>query len=280
MKKKKDIDRQKIEKTLGVFINPKTDFGFHRVFSRPDMMKSFLNEVALSEEKTGGQITSISYLPPEHFGETEGERHVIFDTRCKTNEGKDVVVEMQNAHSMNFVNRLIFYISCLIRSQAPPRGRKSKEKDREKPAEWHYNLTPVYIVAIVNFPMLEGKDEESKNIVTDCIQLMSVKTKQRFSDMLNFVIVDLINFNKTESELETVQDCWLYTLKHAETLEKRPEKIRDKLLIDLYDEILRTQKLTQEEIETYKNSVMEFEKLSFFTDYSKMEGRNEAYAQV
>jgi predicted transposase/invertase (TIGR01784 family) len=275
--KKKDVDKQKIEeKPLGVFINPKTDFGFHRVFSHADMMKSFLNEVVLSEEKPDEQITSISYIPPEHFGETEEERHFIFDTRCKTNKGEDVVVEMQNARQKNFVNRLIFYITYLIRNQIPPRKRKgkSKGKDGEKPIEWHYELTPVYIVAVINFSMLKGeeKSKKFKDIVTDCMQLMSVKTKRCFSDKLNFVIVDLTNFNKEESELETVQDYWLYTLKHAETLNKRPETIKDKLFIDLYNSILLTQKLTQEEIKTYKDSVMELKQLSSFTEEAKMEG--------
>ncbi|MDR1339846.1 MAG: Rpn family recombination-promoting nuclease/putative transposase [Prevotellaceae bacterium] len=69
--KKKDVGKQKIDKkSLGVFISPKMDFGFHRIFSHPNMMKSFLNEVALSKKNPGEQITSISYLQPEHFGDS------------------------------------------------------------------------------------------------------------------------------------------------------------------------------------------------------------------
>ncbi|MDR1170800.1 MAG: hypothetical protein LBK97_08215 [Prevotellaceae bacterium] len=52
----KDNDSQKIDKeSLGIFINPRTDFGFHRIFSHADMLKSFLNEV-FAEEKESGNI--------------------------------------------------------------------------------------------------------------------------------------------------------------------------------------------------------------------------------
>ncbi|MDR1339197.1 MAG: Rpn family recombination-promoting nuclease/putative transposase [Prevotellaceae bacterium] len=265
-----DVGKQKIDEELGVFINPKTDFGFHRVFSNQKMMISFLNEVVMPEEKTCGQITSVSYLPSEHFGELEDEHHVIFDTRCRTGEGEDVVVEMQNARPMNFGSRLIFYSTYPIRSQAPPRKRKRKGKNGKKPQKWYYDLKAVYMVAIVNFPMLKGK--KTKDIVIDWVRLMSVKTKQCFSDKLNFVIVDLTKFNKEESELKTLQDCWLYTLKHAEKLKERPKKIKNKLFIDLYECILQTNKLTQEEMEIYNKSVIEMKNLGLFTDYAKMEG--------
>jgi predicted transposase YdaD len=55
-------------------------------------------------------------------------------------------------------------------------------------------------------------------------------------------------------------------------LKDRPEEIRNKLFIDLYDYILPTNKLTEEEMKEYNNSVMELESLSLFTDYAKMEG--------
>ncbi|MDR1339835.1 MAG: Rpn family recombination-promoting nuclease/putative transposase [Prevotellaceae bacterium] len=129
------------------------------------------------------------------------------------------------------------------------------------------------MVAIVNFTVFN--DEKSKDTVIDLIQLVDVKTEQCFSDKLNFVTVDLTKFDKKESELKTLQDCWLYTLKHAETLKERPEEIKDELFINLYDSILLTKQLTQEEIETYNKSVMKLKKLSLFTDYARMEGKME-----
>jgi hypothetical protein len=147
---------------------------------------------------------------------------------------------MQNARSVNFVERLIYYIMYLVRSQMPK--LKRKRNSDENTSAWHYEMKAVYLVAIVNFPMIKGNI--SKNVVIDWIRLMSTETKQIFSEKLNFVIVDLTKFNKTLEELETSEDFWLFTLKYAETLKKRPVEIADELFIDLYDNILQTNNLT------------------------------------
>ncbi|MDR2026006.1 MAG: Rpn family recombination-promoting nuclease/putative transposase, partial [Prevotellaceae bacterium] len=216
-------------------------------------------------------ITSLTYLPVEHWGENESERRVIVDSRCRTSGGEDIVVEMQNARPVNFAERLIYYIAYLIRYQIPKIKRKGEQN--EKTPAWHYKLQPIYLVAIVNFPMI--KNRTSKNVVIDWIRLMSMQTKRVFSKKLNFVIVDLSKFNKKHEDLKTVEDFWLFTLKYADTLTEYPAKINDELFIDLYENILQTNKLTREELKAYNNSVLEYKNLGLFTDYAKMEGRME-----
>ncbi|MDR2026007.1 MAG: hypothetical protein LBQ01_00420 [Prevotellaceae bacterium] len=61
----------------------------------------------------------------------------------------------------------------------------------------------------------------------------------------------------------------------ADTLTEYPAKINDELFIDLYENILQTNKLTREEMKAYNNSVLEYKNLGLFTDYAKMEGREE-----
>jgi predicted transposase/invertase (TIGR01784 family) len=48
--------------------------------------------------------------------------------------------------------------------------------------------------------------------------------------------------------------------------------IADKLLIYLYENILKINKLTPEEMKTYNESVLELEQFILFTDQAKMEG--------
>lgn len=259
--------QESFEELVGVFIDPKTDFGFKRVFGNEEMMISFLNEV-ISGEKKDICITAITYLSTEQFGIVPEERRVIFDTYCKTDRGEEVVVEMQNAHPLNFANRLIFYSTYPVRNQAPERKRRGKNGEKTQP--WYYDLKAIYIVAIINFSL--SKDDAAKDVVIDWIRLMSLKTKQTFSDKLNFVIVDLTRFNRKKEELKTRQDFWLYTLKHAETLQERPEEINDEIFINLYDNILRTNKLNSEEMKAYNNSVLELKNLGLFVNYAKMEG--------
>jgi predicted transposase/invertase (TIGR01784 family) len=264
------------KKKLGTFINLRTDFGFKRVFYHPAMMMSFSNEVISRREKDF-HITSISFLPVEQLGEYENEHRVIVDSRCKTDKGEDIVVEMQNARPANFVERSIYYYSYLVRNQLPvrkTRGKKNKNQLPQLPADYYYAMKAVYFIAIVNFPMVK-ESETTKNTVIDWIRLVSLETSLTYSEKVNVIIVDLTKFNKTHEELTTLLDFWLYTLKYAETLKERPAEIKDELFIDLYDNILRTNKLTPEEMEAYNNSVISLNNIGLFTEHSKMEGREE-----
>jgi predicted transposase/invertase (TIGR01784 family) len=265
--KENSDNKRKSGEGLGIFINPRTDFGFKRVFNNAAMMKSFLNSVII-EKKLGYHIQEVTFLPVEQFGETRTEHIVITDTRCRIETGEDILVEMQNARPLNFAERLLFYSTYLIRNQAPRRRSKRKDEKKEKP--WHYDLKAIYAVAIVNYPMI--KSEASRETVTTWIKLIHEDTGEVFSDKLNFIIVDLTKFNKKEEELETQDDFWLYTLKHAETLEECPGRMKeDETISELYN-ILRTNKLTQEEMKAYYDNVMSMESLSLFTDYAKKEG--------
>ncbi|MDR1583911.1 MAG: Rpn family recombination-promoting nuclease/putative transposase [Prevotellaceae bacterium] len=259
------------EKFLGIFINPRTDFGFKKVFYDEARMVSLSNSVIHARKKKD-YIKTASFQPVEYLGDTEEASRSIVDAHCKTNKGEDIIIEMQNAKPMNFADRLIFYSTYPIREQAPKRRRKGQITHQEK-KPWHYNLKALYIIAIVNFPML--MDEKEKNLVIDRIKLMSIKTNKVFSDKLNFIIMDLTKFNKKQEELKTQLDFWLYTLKYAETLKERPAEINDKLFIDLYDNILRTNKLTPEEMKAYHESVLALKDFSLFTDCAKIEGKTE-----
>ena len=53
-------------------------------------------------------------------------------------------------------------------------------------------------------------------------QLLETKTLKRMTDKLEFVFVEVAKFNKSEDELETDLDKWLYLLKNMSTLLERP----------------------------------------------------------
>jgi predicted transposase/invertase (TIGR01784 family) len=267
-----DKEHKNSKKGLGVFINPRSDFGFKKIFNDSRMMMSFVNAVISKRiENKDFLITSLTYLPVEHLGETEAEARIIVDSRCRTNMNEDILVEMQNARPKNFIERLIYYCSYLIRGQIPARRRKAKNS--KKSPKWYYAMKAIYVIAIVNFPLI--KDEKSKDTVIDWIRLMSMDTKQIFSEKLNFIIVDLTKFNKKPEDMKTIEDFWLYTLKQAETLNKRPAEINDELFIELYEDILQINKLTFEEMETYNKSILNMDDYGLFTEYAKEEGLEE-----
>jgi len=108
----------KIEKIESRFLNPLTDFGFHRLFGTESSKKfliSFLNEVIRDESL----ITDIQYLPPNQQGFTEKERKAVFDIFCTNEKGEYLIVEMQRARQKYFRDRSLFYASLPIQKQAP-----------------------------------------------------------------------------------------------------------------------------------------------------------------
>jgi predicted transposase/invertase (TIGR01784 family) len=265
-----DIAKTEESDDKGIFIDLKTDFGFKRAFhDNEETMISFLNAVMSGKRKD--RIESITFLSVEITGDKEEDRHAIFDVYCRTNSEEYFIVEMQFARPMNFMNRLAVYILRAGGMQVPRRGVK-QGSDGEKVVPWHYEMKAIYVIAITNFPMFTSNSAKYKDIVIDRLCLISSITKNIASNIINILLVDLTRFNKPPEELKTTLDYWLYTFRYAKTLTERPKEIKDDLFKNLYDNILRTNKLNPKEMQEYRESLKQNRDLSIFTDYSRMEG--------
>ena len=60
-------------------------------------------------------------------------------------------------------------------------------------------------------------------------------TGETMTDKLKFVFVEVAKFNKTEDELTTDLDKWLYMLKNLSDLLERPAALRDKIFKRIFD---------------------------------------------
>ena len=81
---------------MGKFINPFTDFGFHRIFGQEvhkELLIDFLNELLKGER----HIIDITFQNPYPATGNHRYRGVIFDIHCRDDKGGLFVVEMQNA---------------------------------------------------------------------------------------------------------------------------------------------------------------------------------------
>jgi len=224
------------------YLDPLTDFGFHKLFgaeSSKYLLMGFLNEIIREE----GRITDIKYLPTEQWGFTEKDRKAVFDIFCTNEEGEYFIVEMQRARQPYFRDRSIFYASLPIRKQAP-RGI------------WDFHLKAVYLVAILDF-ILFDEFEEDKNQIIEYVHLVRDRTKSYYSKKLNFVFVELPKFRKTEEELKTNFDIWLYSLKNMPKLEGRPSSAKDEIFEELF-QAAETNQLTKKEMKEYRKSVLEY----------------------
>ena len=226
----------------GKYLNLLTDYAFKRIFgseSCKDLLIDFLNEVI--EEH--GQIINLKYLPTEQLGNRESDRKAIFDIYCQTDCNKHFVVELQKVRQLYFKERSIYYSTFPIQSQAVK-------------GKWNFNLNPVYTVAILDFILFDEKDEEDHFFHS--VLLKDDRTNKVFYDKLSYKYIELPKFNRTLEQLNTNFERWIYLLKNLPTFENHPPELRGKVFDRLF-EYAEIEKLSQNEMEEYKKSILEYD---------------------
>ena len=245
------------------YISLLTDFGFKRIFgTKPnkDLLINFLNSLF-----DGFQvIKDVKYLNSEHVGDVFAERKAIFDVYCENEHGEKFIVEMQNAYQKYFKDRSLFYSTFPIREQAP------------KGAEWNFKLEHVYTVALLNFDLEE--EAFDKNDINHDVGLLDKKTFKVFNDKLSFKYVEIAKFNKTEEELDTLYDKWLYVLKNLSRLDKRPAALKEKVFTKLFEEA-EIAKFTPTELKEYEDSLKAYRDVKNSIDTALEKGREEGMAK-
>ena len=256
VKRFKEKDMKRIEER---YISLLTDFGFKRIFgTKPnkDLLINFLNSLFDGFHV----IKDVKYLNSEHVGDVFAERKAIFDVYCENERGEKFIVEMQNAYQKYFKDRSLFYSTFPIREQAP------------KGAEWNFKLEHVYTVALLNFDLEE--EAFDKNDINHDVGLLDKKTFKVFNDKLSFKYVEIAKFNKTEEELDTLYDKWLYVLKNLSRLDERPAALKEKVFTKLFEEA-EIAKFTPTELKEYEDSLKAYRDVKNSIDTALEKGREE-----
>ena len=203
------------------YINPYTDFGFKKLFGtemNKDLLISFLNALLNGKEK---EIDDVQYLNGENLGESYGDRRSVFDVYCKAKDGSRFIVEMQKAEQAYFKDRSVYYATTPIRQQAPK-------------GEWDYQLNEVYTVSILNFEFPHG--EYPADSYRNEIKLEDTEDHHVFYDKLTFIYLEMPKFTKTEDELETMFDKWMFVLHNLYRLLERPKALQDRVFKKLFEQ--------------------------------------------
>jgi predicted transposase/invertase (TIGR01784 family) len=218
------------------YINPYTDFGFKMLFGtemNKELLISFINSLLSGKEV----IRDLTYLNTEHLGTSEADRRAVFDVYCENERGEKILIEMQRGEQQFFKDRSLYYATFPIHEQ----GEKG---------EWDYRLKAVYVIGILNFKF----DSEDDNYFHHEVQLMDVCTKQVFYDKLTFIYLEMPKFNKSEDELVTMFDKWLFVLRNLSRLMARPAALQDRIFTRLF-EAAEIAKFTKEQYEAYEESL-------------------------
>lgn len=242
------------------YVNPLTDFGFKKLFgTEPNkiLLIDFLNQVLPAHH----QIADLQYARTEHLGHQEIDRKAIFDLYCTGQNGERFIVEIQKAKQNFFKDRSVYYASFPIQEQAQQGG-------------WDFRLAPVYTVGILDFVFDDHKGDDQ------LLHLVELKDQncQVFYDKLKFIYIELPKFRKTEAQLNTQFDKWLYVFRHLADLGDRPPALQEKVFSKLFDaaEIAR---FTPQEREQYEASLKYYRDLNNVIATSEQEGLEKGRAE-
>ena len=250
------------------YINPYTDFGFKKLFGtemNKDLLISFLNAVLANKEQ---EIEDVQYLNTENLGDGYGDRRSVFDVYCKTVTGSRFIVEMQKAEQSYFKDRSIYYSTFAIRERLRV-GELCSGMQGVKGKSWNYRLDDVYTVGVLNF-IFPG-DEYPADKYRHEIKLKDVEDNHVFYDKLTFVYLEMPKFSKTEDELETMFDKWMFVLRNLSLLLDRPKALQDRVFEKLFRQA-EIARYTPEERRQYEASVKEYWDYTSIMDTAYMKG--------
>jgi predicted transposase/invertase (TIGR01784 family) len=166
-----------------------------------------------------------------------------------------------NAHIRQtyFKDRSLYYTTFPLQAQAQ-RGK-----------EWDYMLNAVYFVGILNF---EFADKPELNRYRRQACLIDLETHEIFYDKLTFIYLEVPRFNKTEQELVSLFDKWMYVLRYLDKLQERPAALVERIFDRLFREA-EIAKLNPKEMEEYQKSLKDYWDEYANITTAKNEGRQE-----
>ena len=245
------------------YIDPMVDWSFKRLFGtevNKDILIEFLKVIFPEFD-----IEDITYLPTEQLGIMEKDRRAVFDVICRASDGKEFLVEVQRGAQEHFFERALFYTSFPILKQ----GKKAlakEESDTKKP--WNFQLDGVFFLGILDYKHLEDNRIEHR------YWLREGTTGETMTDKLKFVFVEVAKFDKSEDELTTDLDKWLYMLKNLSRLLDRPAALRDKIFKRFFD-AAEFASLDDEDKKKYISNMQTARDTYNQIEYAKKKGREE-----
>ena len=238
------------------YINPLTDYGFKRLFGtepNKDLLTDFLNQLLPPHHR----IQKLNYAKNEHVGGSILDRKAIFDIYCEGENGDKFIVEVQKAKQNFFRDRTVYYSTFPIQEQA-------------KQGDWNFRLTAVYTVGILDFVFDDHREEENL--------LHTIKLKDQdcrtFYEKLTYIYIELPKFKKTEEQLASQFEKWLYVLRYLSQLQDRPKALQERVFQKLF-KAAEIAKFSKQERASYEESIKYYRDIKNVVDTSHQEGREE-----
>ncbi|MCI5134589.1 MAG: Rpn family recombination-promoting nuclease/putative transposase [Candidatus Electrothrix sp. AW2] len=212
------------------FLDVRTDFAFKKVFGSEQskhVLISFLNALIDFGEK---QVVDLTIVDPYQIPLLKGMKDSYVDVKAVLSDQTKVIVEMQVLNVEGFEKRVLYNAAKLYSTQLKKSGK-------------YTSLDPIIALTITDFEMFP---EFSKAV--SYWNLREREVLIQYSNDIELIFAELPKFTKTEEELSSISDKWLYFVKHAGDMEFVPESFTEPQLLEAFD-IANTAGLSEEELD-------------------------------
>ena len=212
------------------FLDIKTDFAFKKVFGSEgskDLLISFLNSVIEFDQQQ--TITDLTIVDPYSIPLLKGMKDTFVDVKAELSDNTQVIIEMQALNHEGFEKRVLY------------NAAKNYSLQLKKGDAYHL-LNPVIALTITDFILFKNSDE-----LINRFKLLEKKHFIQYSDDIELIFIELPKFNKTEQELISIQDKWVYFIKNAGNLDYMPKNLNQEL--EKAFSIANEANLSEEELE-------------------------------
>ena len=187
------------------FVDLRWDAGFKAVLGDPankGILIDFINTILAPERRIRDIV---KYADRELEGLTPQNRAGRLDLRCIDDEGRELLIEMQNESAGAFFQRCVWYCSKIYSGELVP----GEDYDR---------LTPVYLISVLGdtFPH-EDKGRWGPDDIVSRYRMTEIRTGEVAPETFFINFVELGRFVKTRPEemskvLETSEDGFVREL--------------------------------------------------------------------
>ncbi len=214
------------------FVDPKNDMAFKKIFGneqRKEILMAFLNAVL---HRTGErEIVDLDILNPYQVPRIQELKYTLLDVLARDRRDVHFIIEMQVEHVSGFEKRFLYYAAKTYVGQI-------------ERAEEYVRLSQVIFIGILDFAAFAGEAYQTRHLI------LNEDTYEQTITDLEFHFIELPKFTKSEEELTTILDKWLYFLKHASNLDVIPENVDTAPLRAAY-EVANQFGWSREEMELY-----------------------------
>ena len=180
------------------YLDPRADLTFKRIFGEhKELTRSFLN--ALLPLHEGEEIDQLEFLPAELAPDSPMKKNTIVDVRCKDNQGRQFIVEMQMFWTPSFLQRVLFNAS------------KAYVRQLDRSFDFKY-LQPVYSLSLINDIFQPGLNEFYHHY-----DIVNIEHTDKVIEGLHFVFVELPKFKPQSITERRMAVLWLRFLTEMNT---------------------------------------------------------------